>query len=477
MTELGIASQREPRPTGDNMAGAPVIDLKRRALRARILRLVAIGDLTSLGALLRDLHPSDVGDVLASLDEKERVALIRALPVELASEALAEMDEDEEPGDILAALAPEQVAELLQELEDDDAAHLIAELEPAERQRVLDRLPADEAGEIQGLLRYGEETAGRLMTTSLVAISTEISAEEAIAEVRRQGREVGDFYSVFVVDQHRVLKGTVPLADLILSDPATPVATLVRPTDATVSPDVDQEEVGQLMSRYNMVNIAVLGPEGVLIGRITFDDVIDVMEAEQTEDLLLMAGVSDEEEIRADWRGAVRARLPWLGLNLLTAALAASVVLVFGRIIESYWFMAAIMPIIAGMGGNSGTQSLAVTVRRIAVSRGSLERRSDVVGKEALAGLVNGLALGLVIFAMAWIAVVTLPDVSPRLPWVVLMALWGNIVVGASMGAIIPTTLHRLGIDPAIASSVFLTTFTDMVGFMLLLGLASALLL
>ena len=441
------------------MPVAPVSDLERRELRERVQGLVAIGDLASLQALLPRLHPSDVGDVLASLDEEKRVALIKALPVELASEALAEMEEDEERGDLLAALAPEQGAELLQELEDDDAADLIAELEPDERQRILDRLPADEAGDIRGLLRFEEETAGRLMTTSLVAVSTDITAEEAIAEVRRQGREVEDFYNVFVVDQHHVLQGTVPLDDLILSNPSTPVASLVRPTDTMVFPDVDQEEVGRLMSRYNMVNIPVVDPTGVLLGRITFDDVIDVMEAEQTEDLLLMAGVSDEEEIRADWHVAVRARLPWLAANLITA------------------FMAAIMPIVAGMGGNSGTQSLAVTVLRIAVTQGSLERRVDAVGKEALVGLMNGLALGLLAFGVAWIAVLALPDVSSRLPWVVLMALWGNIMVGSSMGAIIPTTLHRLGIDPAIASSVFLTTFTDMVGFVLLLGLASALLL
>src|SRR5690606_31658694 len=161
--------------------------------------------------------------------------------------------------------------------------------------------------------------------------------------------------------------------------PATAVADLVEPAEATVSPDVDQEEVGRLMSRYNLVSIAVVDEGGELLGRITFDDVIDVIEAEQTEDLLMLAGVSVGEEVRADWRGAVRARLPWLALNLLTASVASSVVIVFGRTIDSLWFLAAIMPIVAGMGGNSGTQSLAVTVRRIALTHGSLELPSDAV--------------------------------------------------------------------------------------------------
>lgn len=456
---------------------APAPDLEHAAVQDRVRELVEAGDLTSLEDLLPDLHPSDVADVLSSLEEDQRVALIRALPVELSSEALAEMGEHEERGDILAALAPEQGAEILHELEDDDAAGLVADLAPAEQRRLLAQLPAEEAGEIREHLLFEEETAGRLMTTSLVRVLADTTAEAAIAEVRRQGQGVEDLYTLFVVDHVGRLQGTVPLDDLVLAAPDTPVVQLVEPPAATVTPEVDQEEVGRLMARYNLVDIAVVEPSGELIGRITFDDVIDVMEAEQTEDLLLLAGTSDEEELRGSWRDAVRARLPWLAVNLVTAFMAAAVVLVFGRIIDSIWFIAAVMPIIAGMGGNSGTQSLAVTVRRIAISRGSLSETNDALWKETIVGLVNGLALGLLTFGVAWLAVLLVPNVSPRLPWVVLLALWGNIVVGASMGALIPTLLHRLGTDPAIASSVFLTTFTDMIGFMLLLGLASALLL
>jgi magnesium transporter len=456
---------------------APAPDLDHPEAHARLRELIDAGDLGSLEQILSELHPSDIADVLASLEEDQRVAVIKALPVEIASEALAEMEEHTERGDILAALAPERGAELLQELEDDDAAGLIADLEPAEQRRILSQLPAHEAGELRELLLFEEETAGRLMTTSLVAIRANLTAEQAIAEVRRQGREVEDFYSVFVVDELGRLRGTVPLDDLIIADPATTVAALVKPADVTVSPDVDQEEVGRLMTRYNLVNIPVVEESGELLGRITFDDVIDVIEAEQTEDLLLLAGVPEEEALRGTWSEAVQARLPWLAVNMVTAFLGVSVVLAFGRIIDSIWFIAAVMPIIAGMGGNSGTQSLAVTVRRIATSRGSLEPPSDAVRKEALVGLVNGLALGVLAFGVAWIAALLIPAVSDRLPWVVLLALWGNVVIGASMGALIPTVLHRMGADPAIASSVFLTTFTDMMGFLLVLSLASALLL
>ena len=454
---------------------APELDPPR--LHERVRGVVAAGDIAALPGLLAGLHPSDVADVLASLEGSERVALMRVLPVELASEALAEMEEAEDRAELLAALAPERGAELLRELDDDDAADLIAELEPQEQASLLARMPVEDAGDIRDLLRFEEETAGSLMTTSLVVVRADLTAEQALAEVRRQGREVVAFFSVFVVDQDRKLQGMVPLDQLVMADSSVPVAELVRPLDATVLPDVDQEEVGRLMSRYNLVSMAVVDATGVLMGRITFDDVIDVLEAEQTEDLLLLAGVPEDEEIRADWREAVRARLPWLSINLITASIAASVVLVFGRAIESFWFLAVIMPIVAGMGGNSGTQSLAVTVRRIALSRGSLGRRTNAVAKEAVVGLVNGLALGLMAFAVSWIAVLAAPDVSPRLPWVVLLSLWGNILIAASMGALIPTVLHRMGADPAVASSVFLSAFTDMCGFLLLLGLASAVLL
>lgn len=436
---------------------------------------VASSDHEGLARVLTelDLHPSDVADLLESLDGAEaRLALVRALPPEVASEALAEMEEGEDRGDLLAALDPHQGAQLLHELADDDAADLIGELEPHEAARILAALPVQEAGELRGLLQYDEESAGGLMTTELVAITIALTAREAIEEVRRQGREVEEFYSIFVVDAQRMLQGAVPLGELILAEPDTPVGELVEDVPVTIHPDVDQEEVGRLLSRYNLVSVPVVSREGRLLGRITFDDVIDVMEAEQTEDIFRLAGVSDDEEVRADWEDAVRARLPWLLVNLATAMVAASVVYAFQSTIEQVVILASIMPIIAGMGGNAGTQALAVTVRRIALSDGPLERKSDAVVKELLVGLVNGAVIGV---AIALLALAVGEPVM--LGAVVLLAMWGNIVVAGFAGAFVPTVLHRLGVDPAVASSVFVTTFTDLCGFFLLLSLGTALLL
>ncbi len=450
-----------------------------QSVQERVRPLLEESRVEELAVLLTelDLHPSDVADLVESIDDvTAQAALVRALPSELASEALAEMEDGDDRAELLGALEPAKGAELLHELPDDDAADLIGELEPAEAAAILAELPLEDAADLRGLLEYDEETAGGLMTTELVAVRAEMSAREAIDEVRRQGREVEDFYSIFVVDESYTLRGSVPLGELILAEPATPVAELVQELPVALTTDVDQEEVGRLLSRYNLVSLPVVGPRGELLGRITFDDVIDVIEAEQTEDILRLAGVSEAEEVRGDWQESVRSRLPWLFVNLVTAALAASVVFLFGDTLEEIWYLAAIMPIVAALGGNSGTQALAVTIRRIALSDGPLEQKSDAVMKELIVGLVNGIALGALAAVVAF-AATEWRGLDPQLPLVVLFALWGNIVVAGFAGAFVPTVLDRSGIDPAVASSVFVTTLTDLVGFMLLLGLASALLL
>jgi magnesium transporter len=445
-------------------------------VRQKLQELVEAGRMDAVGELLQELHPSDVADLVESLDsDDERVALLEVLPKELASETLAEMDEEEDPGEILAALDPKKGAELLHELEVDDAVDLVGELEPEERAKILAALPLEEAGEIRGLLRYDEESAGGLMDTLLVRVQGDLTAGQAIAEVRRQGREVEDFYTVFVVDDEHHLLGTVPLDDLILADPLQPVVDLAEPVVASVEPDEDQEEVGRLISRYNLPSIPVVDQFGVLLGRITFDDVLDVIEAEQTEDILRLVGSSEEEEIRGGWAETVQTRLPWLALNLLTATMAASVVWFYRDTVDSIILLAVLAPIVAALGGNAGTQALAVTVRRISLAgEGEIGHGPyRAVGKELLVGLVNGAVLGGAIAVLSLL----IPGGNPKLGVVVLLAMWGNLIVAGFAGSFVPTILNRFGFDPAVASSVFVHTFTDLIGFFLLLGLATAILL
>ena len=334
------------------------------------------------------------------------------------------------------------------------------------------------------LLAYPEESAGGIMTTELVALSIHLTAGEAIEEVRRQAQELGgDFYNIFVVDLKRRLQGQVGIQELVLANPAQKITDLVEPPVVTIPVSMDQEEVGRLISRYNEPSVPVVGPNNVLVGRITLDDVMDVIEAEQTEDLLRLAGIGGEEEVQGEWTEAVRSRLPWLVLNTVTASLGAAVVLLFEDTIAAMAVLAGIMPVIAGLGGNAGTQSLAVTVRRLAITREDAARRWRVAAKELLVGLVNGVVLGLIVGIAAHVLfnVVGVGSQTTQpgfmLGVVVMIAMWGNLIVASFAGAFVPVLLERIGVDPAVASSVFVTATTDITGFLLLLGLATLLLL
>jgi magnesium transporter len=436
----------------------------------RMVQLVRNGDLAAFVRRAHDFEPADLADVLASLDEHERLAVVQALPPELSSQALAEMPEDAHAEDTLAALNPEQAAEIVEELEDDDAADILGELEPEEQERILSEV--EDRTEVDRLLRYGEETAGGLMTVHTVTVRDTATVAEALEEIRRQAEEVEDLYQVFVVDADHRLVGILPFKDLVVSRPERRIHDFMADADISVPPDLDQEEVARLMARYNLPSVPVVDESGRLLGQVTFDDVIDVVEAETTEDLLKFGGVSADEELAAGWKEAVRSRLPWLYLNLLTAFLAGGVVYVFQGTVQRTVALAVWMPIIAGMGGNAGTQALAVTVRRLALGLIPRDRLGRVVGKELLVGVTNGLAIGVVVGLVAGLL-----GEGFRLGLVVFLAMTGNLLVAGFAGAFIPALLERYNVDPAVASSIFVTTFTDVCGFLLLLGLAGSLLL
>jgi magnesium transporter len=436
----------------------------------RMVELVRKGELALFIRRAHDLEPADLADVLTTLDEQERVTVVQALPPELSSHALAEMPEEAHASETLAALDPGQAAEIVEELDDDDAADILGELDEAKQEQILSEV--EHRSEVDRLLRYDEETAGGLMTTHMVTVPDTATAGQALEEIRRQAEEVEDFYQVFVVDAEQRLIGTLPFKDLVISRPERPVRAFMTDADIFVTPDLDQEEVARLMARYNMPSVPVVNEQGKLLGRVTFDDVIDVVEAETTEDLLKFGGVSADEELGAGWRTAVQSRLPWLSVNLATAFLAGGVVYFFQHTIERTVALAVWMPIIAGMGGNAGTQALAVTVRRLALGQIPVHLFTQVVGKEILVGIFNGLVMGTTVGAVA-----AFIGEGSRLGIVVFLAMVGNLMVAGFAGAFIPLILERMGIDPAVASSIFVTTFTDVCGFLLLLGLAGWLLL
>jgi magnesium transporter len=436
----------------------------------RMVELVRKGELALFIRRAHDLEPADLADVLTTLDEQERVTVVQALPPELSSQALAEMPEEAHASVTLAALDPGQAAEIVEELDDDDAADILGELDEAKQEQILSEV--EHRSEVDRLLRYDEETAGGLMTTHMVTVPDTATAGQALEEIRRQAEEVEDFYQVFVVDAEQRLIGTLPFKDLVISRPERPVRAFMTDADIFVTPDLDQEEVARLMARYNMPSVPVVNEQGRLLGRVTFDDVIDVVEAETTEDLLKFGGVSPDEALGAGWKTAVQSRLPWLSVNLATAFLAGGVVYFFQHTIQRTVALAVWMPIIAGMGGNAGTQALAVTVRRLALGQIPVHLFTQVVGKEILVGSFNGLVMGITVGTVA-----ALIGEGARLGIVVFLAMVGNLMVAGFAGAFIPLILERMGIDPAVASSIFVTTFTDVCGFLLLLGLAGSLLL
>ncbi|HEV8197361.1 MAG TPA: magnesium transporter [Gemmatimonadales bacterium] len=445
---------------------------RRRLSPENMISLLRDGHVSEFFGRARMLEATDLADVLALADDDERVEIAKLLPPELTGEALTEMPETEHAEETLAALTSEQAAEIVGEMPDDDAADLLGELAPEQQRRILSAVDAPEREEVERLLEYDVESAGGLMTGAMVTVGLDDTVGEALESIRRQAEDVEDFTETYVVGPDLQLAGILGFKRLVVGAPNRSVRELMEEPDVTVGPDMDQEEVARLMARYNVPSIPVVNRDGRLLGRITFDDVSDVVEREATEDLLRFGGVSAEEDLGARWFEAVKTRLPWLVVNLLTAFVAASVVGFFSGVVKALPALAAWMTIISGMGGNAGTQSLAVTVRRLALGLIPASAFTQVIGKEVMVGLACGVANG-ILTALVAMAL----HQPPMLGVVICMAMVGNLFVAGFAGAFIPLLLERFKIDPAIASSVFVTTFTDVCGFALVLGLSGWLLL
>ena len=430
------------------------------------------GDDALLHSVLSDYHASEIAILFERLNNDEQQRIINLLPVEIASEVIAEMHEEAHPEELLLKLHPDRRTEIVEELDYDDAADIIAQLEHEEQQEVLDDLSADDASNIRNLLSYQEDTAGGLMNTEFIRVNLNLTKKDAIDEIVRQSEDMEEFYTIYVVDDNNIFQGIVSLKDLIKSKGNLKISELVKAEVAWVSPDTDQEEVARLISQYNITSIPVLDENMKLLGRVTFDDVIDVLEDENTEDILKISGVSEDEELSGNWIDAVRSRLPWLVINLGTAFLASAVVRYFEPTLEKMAVLTAYMTIIAGMGGNAATQALAVTVRRISLYDLTDQQAYRTVLKEFTVGMINGATTGMIVFLFSMFF-----DSSPMMGVVIFVAMTGNLVVAGIAGAAIPLFLKRVGIDPAVASSIIITTFTDIFGFFLLLGLASKFLL
>jgi magnesium transporter len=430
------------------------------------------GSEQELRLFLDELHPSEIAKILDLLKDKKRKIVIGLLPIDVASEAISEMDPESHPEKLLASLHTELVTNIVEELSYDDATDIVSQLSEEKREEILENIDEEDASEIRKLLTYSEDSAGGLMSTEFIKINYAHNKRDALEEVANQSEEIENFYAIYVIDDDNRLIGTVSLKNLIKAKPTVQIEALIDEDLVYVNVDTDQEEVAQLLSQYNLPGIPVVDTEMKLLGVVSFDDVIDVLEEETTEDILKIANVSDEEELSGNWKDAVKSRVPWLMVNTVTAFLASSVVYFFQPAIQKITLLATFMPIIAGLGGNAGTQALAVTIRRISLNTLPDSKVLETIKKEVLVGIINGLVFGTVVSIVA-----VFNNHSPVLGLVVFMAMFGNLVIAGIIGASVPIVLEKLGFDPAVASSIILTAFTDTLGFLLILGLGSYFLL
>jgi len=434
-----------------------------------VRRLMRLGATANLVNLLQKQHPADLAQVFAELAEKDRSAAFAVLVErnsKLAMEALSELG-PEGGAALLADRSAEEIARLLHDLPSDDAAAIIDNLpEPVSAAvlELIEKRPGDEVGE---LLEYAEQTAGRIMNPKVFALSEDMTAGEAITTLQGS-RDVEMVFYLYVVDLRRHLVGVISLRRLLLVSPATPLKRIMTTDITSVRTDTDQEEVARLVASYNLLAIPVVDEENKLVGVITVDDVIDVIKDEATEDVYRLAGVAGDDRVFSTARESLRKRVPWLQVNLVTAFIAASVVAIFEGRIKSVPALAVFMPVVAGMGGNAATQTLTVIVRGIALGELTWANSRKALFKEAAVGIGNGVACGVVGALVVW-----LWKGNIWLGGILCAAMIINMFVAATAGTLIPLALRALKVDPALASSVFITTLTDVFGFLSWLGLAT----
>ncbi len=434
-----------------------------------VKRLQRIGATANLLNLLQKQHPADLAEVFVELPDRDRRSAFDTLLRQnsrLAIEALCEL-EPEVGAPLLVDHPAEQLAQMFQEVPSDDAAAVIGYLPDELSASVLELMRRKDSDEVQHLLDYADQTAGRIMNPNVFALSEDVTAGEAI-EALQTSRDVEMVFYLYVVDERRHLVGVLSLRRLLLVSPETPLKRIMTTDLMSARVETDQEEVAQLVASYNLLAIPVVDDENKLVGIITVDDVIDVIKDEATEDIYRMAGVSSDEHVFTPAREALRKRLPWLGVNLVTAILAALVVRLFQSTIDQVVALAAFMTIVASMGGNAATQTLTVIVRGIALGDLTWSNSRQVLLKEAAVGIGNGVILGLAGAGVAWWVVG-----NPYFGGILALAMVINLLIAAVAATLIPFGLRAMKVDPALASSVFITTLTDMFGFFAFLGLAT----
>ena len=431
-----------------------------------VLDAVEDGDDETARALVEPLHPADIADLFELTPQEDRAALARAVTDLLGGDVFAEMN-DYVREDLIDALEPHQVADLASELDTDDAVAIIEDMDEDEQRAVLRALDPDDRAAIEEALSYAEESAGRLMQRELIAVPEHWTVGDAIVYLRGHEELTTDFWEIFVVDPAHKPIGTCQLSWMLRTPRGIAMADVMKREQTLIPVDMDQEEVALRFQKYALISAAVVDHGGRLVGMITVDDIVHIISEEAGEDTLRLAGAGDGD-INEPIRLTVRTRFTWLVVNLGTAMVASSVVGLFQGTIASFALLAVLMPIVSGMGGNAGTQTLAVVVRALATNQLTSSNTARMIGREFRIAAANGVMLGTLIGCGTYV-IFRNTDLSLVIAAAMLV---NNITAGLS-GVLVPVTLDKFRIDPAVSSAVFVTTMTDTMGFFSFLGLAS----
>jgi magnesium transporter len=435
-----------------------------------VKRIIDSGNTQAMQGFINKMQPADVADLIEHLQPEERVFIINSLESEGAGEVLVEIEPPVQE-QIIKDLDNRAISEIVQELDSDDAADLVGDLPPDRVQEIIDTVGDEVSEDLEKLLPYPEDTAGGIMALEIVSVKADAKLIDAIETIREKRKEVENLYYIWVVDDFKRLVGVISLKDLLLEAPELRVNEIMNPEVISVHANADQEEVIQLVKKYDLVNIPVVDDHNRLVGRITHDDIIDVIEEEVDEDISLMAGVIDQEIAEESALKISKARLPWLIMGIFGGMLSALVIHKFEASLEKILALSFFFPVMMAMGGNTGTQASSVIVRGLATGDVGLMHVGKRLWREMRVALFNGLICGMLLGLIVgiWLS-------NFKLGAIVTLAIIAIIVISGIIGTAVPLALKRMGIDPALATGPFVTTSNDILSLFIYLGLVTFLL-
>lgn len=433
-----------------------------------LIELLLTAPREKIHEIIEEIHPQDLLDAIREFDGDKKLLLTK-LPEEAVAGIIDQADDEEK--DELLTLFPEASQKIiLNGMSSDELVDLLETVTPDRADKIFEKLPKEDIEEVRELLSYESDTAGGIMATEFLSVMENMTVGDTLGYLQRESPDTETAYYLYVLDKEEHLKGVVSLRDIVISNFDTIILDIMHEKVISVPVDMDQEEVGHIFEKYGFLIMPVVDDNNKMLGIVTVDDIMEVLREENTEDIYRLAGVQEGERVEGSIGGSVRRRLPWLYINLITAIAASLTVSVFEGTIQRVVTLASFMPIVAGMGGNTGTQTLAIIVRSIALGELTFENAKRVLLKEIAAGIIMGLAVGVVValIGFLWVG-------KPVFGIVIGLAMLLNMAAATLAGFLVPVTLKKLKIDPALASAVFVTTVTDVLGFFFFLGLATIL--